>query len=363
MEKIFLSTSTTPRPIISLQTRPARTSTANLHGIKAYSLLLKEPPTVHLNLANTPTTLQTGTLTAVDCHHGVLHVRNFTTPIGKYSAALIRLNDCNRLDCQVSPDCFDNLLRLALASDATPPPPRMHTNLPPSSPSSPSPTSLSTVASFARDAEVRKYWSQRYHLFSLFDSIQTDREGLFSATPECVAQHVAARVRENTRTQVVWDAFAGVGGNCCHFSAFDTIIATDLNEQRLQMCRNNCQVYGVQQIEFRTGNFLDLCTSIRADVVILSPPWGGPKYLDVNEATALELSNIVSIPCDGVQLFRLGIDATLPGGTTVYMLPKNVNKQSIMDVRMALGGGAMEIEDMYVNGVLKMTIAYYSKKL
>lgn len=46
------------------------------------------------------------------------------------------------------------------------------------------------------------------------------------------------------------------------------------------MARHNASVYGVQdKIEFIVGDFLKLAGSLKADVVFLSPPWGGPLYL------------------------------------------------------------------------------------
>jgi trimethylguanosine synthase len=195
-------------------------------------------------------------------------------------------------------------------------------------------------------------------LFSKFDSIQTDKEGLFSATPECVAQYVASRVE--SKQKVVWDAFAGVGGNCCHFGSFERVIATDLSSSRLQMCQHNCEiVYGVTGIEFAVGDFMVLCQTLRADVVILSPPWGGPQYQDVSDPAAMLLDNIISVPCSGVELLQQGIRAAKPGGVIVYMLPKNVNNESVMKAGEKLSLGVMEVEDVYVDGVCKMTLAFY----
>lgn len=57
---------------------------------------------------------------------------------------------------------------------------------------------------------VRKYYWQRYRLFSRWDDgIQFDEEGLFSVTPEALALHTAVRCA----CDVVVDAFAGIGGN------------------------------------------------------------------------------------------------------------------------------------------------------
>lgn len=57
---------------------------------------------------------------------------------------------------------------------------------------------------------VRKYYWQRYRLFSRWDDgIQFDEEGLFSVTPEALALHTSVRCA----CDVVVDAFAGIGGN------------------------------------------------------------------------------------------------------------------------------------------------------
>lgn len=57
---------------------------------------------------------------------------------------------------------------------------------------------------------LRKYYNQRYTLFSRWDrGIQFDEEGLYSVTPEALALHTAVRCS----CDVVIDAFAGLGGN------------------------------------------------------------------------------------------------------------------------------------------------------
>ena len=48
----------------------------------------------------------------------------------------------------------------------------------------------------AGDPELKKYWFQRYRLFTKFDQgIWMDKEGWFSATPEKIAKHIAERCR------------------------------------------------------------------------------------------------------------------------------------------------------------------------
>lgn len=63
---------------------------------------------------------------------------------------------------------------------------------------------------------VRKYWRQRYDLFSKYDlGIKMDEEGWFSVTPEEIAAWHAQRC---AGAGVVIDAFAGVGGNAIQFA-------------------------------------------------------------------------------------------------------------------------------------------------
>ncbi|GFS52025.1 trimethylguanosine synthase [Trichonephila clavipes] len=63
--------------------------------------------------------------------------------------------------------------------------------------------------------EFKKYWSQRYRLFSLFDEgIKLDKESWFSVTPEQIAYHIA----ERCSCDVIVDAFCGAGGNTIQFA-------------------------------------------------------------------------------------------------------------------------------------------------
>jgi len=366
--QVFLKTANNfpQRSLPALQNvnQPTSSRRHTTAGLKAWSFLMQQSPTtIDITLATTTTNNQssgvlTALLTAVDCEHGTIHVRELTSPIGNYSAALVRMNDIDRLECNVDSTCFDRLLNHAMQQKDT-----TNWQKTKSSPDEEGELAISATKEqslpFARDAEVSKYWSQRYHLFSKFDSIQTDKVGLYSATPECVAQHVASQV-QNKKNKVVWDAFAGIGGNCCHFATFARVIASDLNGSRLQMCQHNCKiVYGVERIEFIVGDCLDLCKTLRADVVVLSPPWGGPQYLE--QGAQIALDQIISVPCSGVQLLREALVSVLPGGVVVYMLPKNVDKRSLVEAGKQLGSGtsSVKIEDIHVNGVLKMTILYY----
>jgi len=52
-------------------------------------------------------------------------------------------------------------------------------------------------------------------------------------------------------------------------------------------------VYGVEdRIEFIQGDFLKIAPTLTADVVFLSPPWGGPDYLT---ADVFDLETMIEI--------------------------------------------------------------------
>lgn len=70
----------------------------------------------------------------------------------------------------------------------------------------------------------------------------------------------------------------------CNKKSFDfffhfSVIAIDIDENKIQLARNNAAVYGVEdKIDFIVGDFLLLAPTLKADVIFLSPPWGGPSY-------------------------------------------------------------------------------------
>ncbi|KAL4235706.1 Trimethylguanosine synthase [Mactra antiquata] len=143
----------------------------------------------------------------------------------------------------------------------------------------------------AEDTELRKYWAQRYRLFSRFDEgIKLDREGWFSVTPEKIAEHIADRCQ----CDVVIDAFCGVGGNTIQFAyTCERVIAIDIDPVKIELARHNACVYGVDdRVEFIVGDYLKLAPSLHGDVVFLSPPWGGPQYLN---ADVFDLKTMMSV--------------------------------------------------------------------
>ncbi|XP_037236619.1 trimethylguanosine synthase isoform X1 [Falco rusticolus] len=207
-------------------------------------------------------------------------------------------------------------------------------------------------AEIAADLDLAKYWAQRYRLFSRFDEgIKLDREGWFSVTPEKIAEHIAIRVSQSFNCDIIVDAFCGVGGNAIQFALTSKrVIAIDINPEKLSLARHNAEVYGVaDQIEFVCGDFMVLAADLQADVVFLSPPWGGPDY-----ATA-EIFDIQTMICpDGFEIFRLSKKIT---NNIVYFLPRNADIDQVAS--LAGPGGKVEIEQNFLNNKLKTITAYF----
>ncbi|KAF9905347.1 Trimethylguanosine synthase [Linnemannia zychae] len=168
--------------------------------------------------------------------------------------------------------------------------------------------------------DMAKYWAQRYRYFSLYDQgIQMDQEGWYSVTPEKIAAHIA----ERCASDVIIDAFCGVGGNTIQFAmTCHRVIAIDIDPVRLNCARHNARIYGVEdRIEFICGDYMKLLPRLKADVVFLSPPWGGPGYL------AQDVFDIKrDIPMDGEFLFNETCKITK---NIAYFLPRNSDPNQI----------------------------------
>ena len=150
--------------------------------------------------------------------------------------------------------------------------------------------------------ELRKYWYQRYRLWERFDEgISMDEESWYSVTPENIARHIAQRCR----CDLIVDGFCGVGGNAIQFAlTCERVIAIDIDPEKIRRARINARVYGVEErIEFIVGDFFNLIPSLTgADVIFLSPPWGGPEYLaeDIYDIQTM-------IPMDGIEIFNTAL--------------------------------------------------------
>ena len=198
-------------------------------------------------------------------------------------------------------------------------------------------------------ADIEKYWAQRYRYFSRFDEgIKMDREGWFSVTPEKIAEHIA----ERCQCDVIVDAFCGVGGNAIQFAfTCEHVIAIDIDPVRLECARHNARVYGVEErISFVLGDFYKLAPRLKADVVFLSPPWGGPDYIS---AKVFDIETMI-LPVAGSEMFR---SASMISSNIAMFLPRNVDVEQV--VALTAPESRVEIEKNLLNNKLKTIMAYY----
>ncbi|KAI6651691.1 hypothetical protein LOD99_4939 [Oopsacas minuta] len=197
---------------------------------------------------------------------------------------------------------------------------------------------------------LAKYWAQRYRLFSLFDKgIKMDEESWWSVTPEKIGEHIA----ERCRCDVIVDAFCGVGSNSIQFAkTCERVIAIDIDPIKIKYAKHNAEIYNVSdRIEFILGDFFMIMPLLKAiDVVFLSPPWGGPKYLNAS------LFDLSYIPLGGYEIFELS-STTTPN--IAYYVPRNVNVDQM--VKLGGPGSNVEIEQHFLNGKLKTITAYYGE--
>lgn len=208
-------------------------------------------------------------------------------------------------------------------------------------------------AEIANDRTLYKYWCKRFSLFSLFDlGIKLDRESWFSVTPEKVAIYTAMRCQCN----VIIDAFCGAGGNTIQFAkTCQKVIAIDVDEKKIEMARHNASIYGVaDKIEFIVGDYFKLASLLTADVVFLSPPWGGPQYLK-EDVYDIEKS-LLPLPASDLMAYTRKITPNI----AIY-LPRNTNTFQL--AKLAGPGNSVEIEQGFLDRKLIAITAFYGNLL
>ncbi|CAO1433558.1 unnamed protein product [Diamesa hyperborea] len=208
----------------------------------------------------------------------------------------------------------------------------------------------SIPAEIANDKTLKKYWYKRFSLFSMFDQgIRLDRESWFSVTPEKVASFTADRCS----CDIVVDAFCGVGGNSIQFAkTCMKVIAIDIDPKKIEMARHNAMVYGVSdRIEFIVGSYFDLVDGLKANVVFLSPPWGGPEYMKKEVIYDLEESLLP------VAASKLMSETRKITDNIALYLPRNSNTSQL--ALLAGAGNAVEIEQNFLDRKLIALTAYY----
>nr|CAB3266934.1 trimethylguanosine synthase [Phallusia mammillata] len=203
----------------------------------------------------------------------------------------------------------------------------------------------------SQNPEMKKYWAQRYKLFSLFDEgIKLDQESWYSVTPEKIAEHIA----ERCRCDIIIDAFCGVGGNSIQFAfTCEKVISIDIDPVKISHAKHNAAVYGVEdRIDFICADFFQVASKLKADVVFLSPPWGGPDYI------SKEVFSMDNLGIFGEKAFELAQTIT---DSVAFFLPRNTNVDEL--VTLAGPGNKVEVEQNMLNNKVKTVTAYYGDEL
>ena len=91
---------------------------------------------------------------------------------------------------------------------------------------------------------------------------------------------------------------------------------------------------------------------LQADVVFLSPPWGGPEYLDKEVFDLKECGGCV----DGYEVFRVARTVT---NNIAYFVPRNTNVDQLSS--LAGRGELMEVEQNILTRKFKTLTAYYGE--
>ncbi|KAK9467524.1 RNA cap guanine-N2 methyltransferase-domain-containing protein [Lipomyces arxii] len=204
-----------------------------------------------------------------------------------------------------------------------------------------------------------KYWKQRYQLFSRFDEgVWLNEEMWYSVTPEAVAREIASHVYINTNPAVVLDAFGGAGGNAIQFAMLvDKVILIEKDPITMRCAKHNALVYGVvDKIEFILGDFFDYAPKVEADIVFLSPPWGGPSYMTsaVFDLQTMKPYNLQSL---------LKASRMITPHVAVF-LPRNSNlpqlRESAYYEETEESDGVCMVSYLHIRGRCKGLCAYYN---
>lgn len=194
--------------------------------------------------------------------------------------------------------------------------------------------------------KLLKYFAQRYRLFHLFDEgIQLDEESWYSVTPEKIATHIAERFEGR---KVIVDLFSGAGGNAIQFAlAGAYVIGVEISAHKITLAKHNARVYGVAEyIDFINADVYTLLPELvprrnSIDAVFMSPPWGGPSYLERKVFDAVVFAELVKA-------------ARAVSEDAAILLPRNTDLDTIL-----MHFGRCEVEKNYLGAKLKTITAYF----
>ena len=89
--------------------------------------------------------------------------------------------------------------------------------------------------------------------------------------------------------------------------------------------------------------------------MFLSPPWGGPEYLDTKVYNLQQMGSSM----DGYKVFSIAKSVT---PNVAFFVPKNTSYQQLKDLSAeAGGGGKVNVEKNILNNKTKALTAYYGE--
>lgn len=102
------------------------------------------------------------------------------------------------------------------------------------------------------------------------------------------------------------------------------VIGIDVDSRKIKLARNNAKVYDVEnRIDLMVGDYFRSDEIPKADVVFMSPPWGGPEY---NNETAYSFVGMCSEHGGGRRILEIAREIA---PKIVIHLPRNLDKHEV----------------------------------
>jgi predicted RNA methylase len=122
-----------------------------------------------------------------------------------------------------------------------------------------------------------------------YNLLKTTDEGLYSITRRRDSEKIVSIIYQTTGSahdKTVTDATACIGGDTIQFGLkFKKVHSIELNNENLEMLRNNIEVYDLKNVTLHHGDVTKIF-NWHTDILYIDPPWGGPAY---KENTDLDL--------------------------------------------------------------------------
>jgi trimethylguanosine synthase len=134
-------------------------------------------------------------------------------------------------------------------------------------------------------------------------------------TPEEISAHHAAACASS----IVVDATAGIGGVTVHLGrTCGHVIAVEMDAVRAAIVQHNCCTYGVAQyVDVVLGDFLCVSSRFKADVVLITPPYG---HMSLPQST-----NLTETPFEQQSATLGGKSYASTGSFDLSLLPVDIS--------------------------------------